>query len=61
MIDSGDYKAIAFYLSCVCKDRGYTLPKGAVLTADVSNQVVIGSVIVQRCRRASSCLGRLAR
>jgi hypothetical protein len=43
LIKARDYRAIAFYLSTQCKDRGYALSKGTALNAEVSN-VTIGTV-----------------
>jgi hypothetical protein len=28
LIEAGDYRAIVFYLTTMCKDRGYVLPRG---------------------------------
>jgi hypothetical protein len=47
LISEGDYRAITFYLTTMCRDRGYSLPKGTSLnTGDVSN-VMIGSVVIR--------------
>jgi hypothetical protein len=40
------WPAIQFYLSTQCRDRGYVLPKGTALNAEVSNTMMISSVIV---------------
>ena len=29
LIEAGDYRAIVFYLTTMCKDRGYVLPRGS--------------------------------
>jgi hypothetical protein len=45
LIELGDWRAIAFYLSTVCRDRGYVLPKGAMLnTGDSNTNVMISAV-----------------
>jgi hypothetical protein len=41
LIEAGDYRAIVFYLSTMCRDRGYTLPKGAALESNVTNNNLI--------------------
>ncbi|HZZ22283.1 MAG TPA: hypothetical protein VFE60_06755 [Roseiarcus sp.] len=45
LIRAGDYRAISYYLTTQCRDRGYGLPKGAVLNAETTaNNFVIGTV-----------------
>lgn len=34
LIEAGDYRAVIFYLTTLCKDRGYVLPRGAPPPAD---------------------------
>lgn len=46
LIDAGDFRAIAFYLTTMCRDRGYVLPKHNALEETNTVVQVIGSVQV---------------
>jgi hypothetical protein len=46
LIGEKHWPAIQFYLSTQCRDRGYVLPKGTALNSDVSNTLMIASVVV---------------
>ena len=50
LISEGNERAILFYLTTMCKDRGYLAPKGTPLNADVTNSVTIGSVVINPIR-----------
>jgi hypothetical protein len=39
--------ALQYFLSTQCQDRGYVLPRGAQLSGDTTNNVMIGSVTIQ--------------
>ena len=47
LIDQRDLKAICYHLSTQGRSRGYILPKGAALTAETTNNVVIQSVTIR--------------
>ena len=49
LIKARDYRAIAFYLSTQCRDRGYGLPRGATL-GDNQTNVTIQSVTISPIR-----------
>lgn len=46
LIDDGDFRAVALVLTMLGKGRGYAMPKGSPLQADVNNTLVIESVNV---------------
>lgn len=45
-IERGELRAITFYLSTMCKDRGYILPRGTALEQHDTNITVIEAVNV---------------
>jgi hypothetical protein len=44
LLNAKDWRAVQFVLLTLAKDRGYSLPKGSGLNAEVTNAVVIGSI-----------------
>jgi hypothetical protein len=46
LIQSGDWRAISFWLLTMCQDRGYKAPRDEAL-GDSTTSVMIGSVTIQ--------------
>jgi hypothetical protein len=48
MIQAGDYRAVAFFLTLLCRDRGYVVPKNAL-----SGETARSPVLLSAPRRSS--------